>query len=178
MIEDSFRISKSDIEIRPAYIWTEDHLKGYFVETFVALLIIRLFQFKMGENKISAQRIIECLNSCNCNMINEDAVHIERIGGRNAYFYKKFGSDKKEKSTLNTIKEIIEDGSINSDDLSESQIDQIQNDYIKINKTFRVIEPRMWMRKKQFDELLKKINFSTIFQKIKNKPGRPKKNQD
>lgn len=62
-------------------------------------MIIRLLQYKMGENKISAQRIIESLNSCNCNEINDDIIHVERIGERNAFFYKKYKNNEEEKST-------------------------------------------------------------------------------
>ncbi len=46
---------------------------------------------------------------------------------------------------------------------------------MEILKTFKISEPRMWMRKKDFDAYIKSINFSTIFEKTSKKPGRQKK---
>ena len=52
-IEDSFRIIKSDLEGRPIYVWTEEHIKAHFLICFIALTIIRLIQYKIlkYENK-------------------------------------------------------------------------------------------------------------------------------
>lgn len=157
------------------YVSREEHIQGRMLETFVALLMIRLLQYKMKESRLSAQRIIEALNSCNCNMVTKDVVHIERIGGRNSYFYKKYGNDEKKKSILKLVNDVIEDNSENNNELPKELIDQIVSDYIEILKVYKLEEPRMWMRKKDFDAYIKSINFSTIFEKIKRKPGRPKK---
>ncbi len=175
MIEESFRITKSDLENRPIYVSQEDHIKGRMLETFVALLIIRLLQYKMKEKRLSAQRIIEALNSCNCNMVSQDIVHVERIGGRNSFFYKQYKNSQEKKSTLKLITEVIEDNSRNNEELPTEITDQIQQDFMEILKTFKISEPRMWMRKKDFDAYIRNINFSTIFEKISKKPGRPKK---
>ena len=52
-IEDSFRIIKSDLEGRPIYVWTEEHIKAHFLICFMALTIIRIIQYKIlkFENK-------------------------------------------------------------------------------------------------------------------------------
>lgn len=52
-IEDSFRIIKSDLEGRPIYVWTEEHIKSHFLICFIALTIIRILQYKIlkYENK-------------------------------------------------------------------------------------------------------------------------------
>ena len=52
-IEDSFRIIKSDLEGRPIYVWTEEHIKAHFLICFIALTIIRIIQYKIlkYENK-------------------------------------------------------------------------------------------------------------------------------
>ena len=52
-IEDSFRIIKSDLEGRPIYVRTEEHIKAHFLICFIALTIIRLIQYKIlkYENK-------------------------------------------------------------------------------------------------------------------------------
>lgn len=45
-IEDSFRITKSDLEGRPVYVRTEEHIRAHFLVCFIALVIIRLIQIK------------------------------------------------------------------------------------------------------------------------------------
>ena len=75
-IEDSFRIIKSDLEGRPIYVWTEEHIKAHFLICFIALTIIRIMQYKIlkYENKstlnvddweqgITAEKIKEELNN-------------------------------------------------------------------------------------------------------------------
>ena len=46
-IEDSFRIIKSDLEGRPIYVRTEEHIKAHFLICFIALTIIRIIQYKV-----------------------------------------------------------------------------------------------------------------------------------
>lgn len=75
-IEDSFRIIKSDLEGRPIFVWTEEHIKAHFLICFIALTIIRIIQYKIlkYENKstlnvdgweqgITAEKIKDSLNS-------------------------------------------------------------------------------------------------------------------
>ena len=75
-IEDSFRIIKSDLEGRPIYVWTEEHIKAHFLICFIALTIIRIIQYKIlkNENKstlnvdgweqgITAEKIKQALNN-------------------------------------------------------------------------------------------------------------------
>ena len=46
-IEDSFRIIKSDLEGRPVFVWTPEHIKAHFLICFIALTIIRIIQYKV-----------------------------------------------------------------------------------------------------------------------------------
>ena len=75
-IEDSFRIIKSDLEGRPIYVWTEEHIKAHFLICFIALTIVRIIQYKIlkQENKstlnvdgweqgITADKIKQALNN-------------------------------------------------------------------------------------------------------------------
>ncbi len=75
-IEDSFRIIKSDLEGRPIYVWTEEHIKAHFLICFIALTIVRIIQYKIlkYENKstlnvdgweqgITADKIKQALNN-------------------------------------------------------------------------------------------------------------------
>lgn len=50
-IEDSFRIIKSDLEGRPIYVWTEEHIKAHFLICFISLTIIRIIQYKILKNE-------------------------------------------------------------------------------------------------------------------------------
>ena len=61
-IEDTFRVTKSDLATRPVYVWTESHIEAHFLICFIALLIIRILQAKTGW-KYSAARISESLNA-------------------------------------------------------------------------------------------------------------------
>lgn len=75
-IEDSFRIIKNDLEGRPIFVWTEEHIKAHFLICFIALTIIRIIQYKVlkYENKstlnvdgweqgITAEKIKQALNN-------------------------------------------------------------------------------------------------------------------
>jgi transposase len=60
-IQESFKIPRSDFAIRPAYLSQGDLLQAHFVICFVALVIIRLLQLRLG-NKYAIPRIVESLN--------------------------------------------------------------------------------------------------------------------
>jgi transposase len=46
-IEDSFRIIKSDLEGRPVYVRTKEHINAHFLICFIALTMIRIIQYKV-----------------------------------------------------------------------------------------------------------------------------------
>jgi len=50
-IEDSFRITKSDLEGRPVYVRTPEHINAHFLTCFVALTMIRLIQYKILQHQ-------------------------------------------------------------------------------------------------------------------------------
>ena len=64
-IEESFRITKSQFEVRPIFVRTRKHIEGHFLICFISLLLIRMLQWKMNYS-ISAERIIEALNTSMC----------------------------------------------------------------------------------------------------------------
>ena len=98
-IEDSFRIIKSDLEGRPIYVWTEEHIKAHFLICFIALTIIRIIQYKIlkyenkstlnvdgWEQEITAEKIKEALNNFKaCSdkkgtcMISKPSAYLEKI---------------------------------------------------------------------------------------------------
>lgn len=46
-IEDSFRVIKSDLDGRPIFVWTKEHINAHFLICFIALTIIRIIQYKV-----------------------------------------------------------------------------------------------------------------------------------
>lgn len=66
-IEESFRIMKSTLEVRPVFHWTESRIKGHFVICFLAFLLERTLEFKLKRAKEAAspEKIREALNSMN-----------------------------------------------------------------------------------------------------------------
>jgi len=46
-IEDSFRITKSDLEGRPVFVSTPEHINAHFLICFIALTMIRLIQHRI-----------------------------------------------------------------------------------------------------------------------------------
>ena len=58
-IEESFRIMKSDLDARPVFVQKESTIKGHFLICYLAVLLERLFQFKVLENKFPAAEIFD-----------------------------------------------------------------------------------------------------------------------
>lgn len=74
-IEESFKITKNDIELRPIYLQTKEHINGHFLICFISLLIIRMLQYKL-DYKISVERIVRALNMCACHPIAKNVMHL------------------------------------------------------------------------------------------------------
>jgi transposase len=70
-IEESFKITKSDLEARPVYLSREDRIQAHFLICFIALTISRILQHKVG-GKYSASRILESLGGVCCSHVKEN----------------------------------------------------------------------------------------------------------
>ena len=70
-IEESFKITKSELEARPVYVWTYEHIEAHFLTCFVALTLTRILEMKL-EHKYSAGRILESLSKANCSLIQQN----------------------------------------------------------------------------------------------------------
>lgn len=64
-IEDTFKISKSEFEARPAFVWTNEHIDGHFASCFTALVLIRILETKLG-NKFPTGQIMNALRRYAC----------------------------------------------------------------------------------------------------------------
>jgi hypothetical protein len=68
-IEDTFKVTKTEFETRPVYVWTNEHIDAHFSTCFTALVIIRLLQAKM-DNRYPVGRILDSLRKYNCTRID------------------------------------------------------------------------------------------------------------
>ena len=68
-IEETFKISKTEFESRPVFVWTNAHIEGHFATCFTALVLIRLLQAKLG-SRYPIGKTIESLRKYNCTQID------------------------------------------------------------------------------------------------------------
>lgn len=64
-IEDNFRMLKTNLEARPVFVWTDEHIRGHFVLNYIGLVMQKIFMKKLREKglDLSAAEIIEALES-------------------------------------------------------------------------------------------------------------------
>ena len=70
-IEETFKISKSELEARPVLVWTKEHIESHFLTCFVALVITRLLEKKL-EGNFSIHKIIDALKNYNSIPLEHD----------------------------------------------------------------------------------------------------------
>lgn len=68
-IEESFRIMKTDFESRPVYVSREDRIRAHFLTCYLALLIYRILEKKVGDDHTPSE-IIKALREYNLLKIN------------------------------------------------------------------------------------------------------------
>jgi len=70
-IEQSFRVTKSDLEARPSYVSSPEGIEAHFLTCFVALLIVRILEMKTG-HKYSAASLIDAMRRASGTHIGEN----------------------------------------------------------------------------------------------------------
>ena len=70
-IEETFKITKSELETRPIFVWTPESIETHFLSCFIALLIIRLLEQKTNR-KYSNHYIIDSLKKYSSTKIEHD----------------------------------------------------------------------------------------------------------
>ena len=78
-IEDTFKVSKTDIETRPVRVWTKEHIESHFLTCFVSLVIVRLLE-KNLDNNYSIRKIIDSLINFSAEL---DTENIYKLLGAN-----------------------------------------------------------------------------------------------
>lgn len=70
-IEESFKVTKSDLEARPVYVWTRDHIEAHFLTCFIALTIARILEMKLSQ-KYSIGKLLESLSQAQCTLVQQN----------------------------------------------------------------------------------------------------------
>jgi hypothetical protein len=138
-IEQSFRIMKTDLYARPVFVSKNEHIRGHFLLCFVALLIIRIIQHRMGEKALSAERIARALGAATCQVLKGGAIHLDDVGG--AIAFQKIRD--KEGNLVDT--------------LAFSDKDEVALDYKLIQDTFGTDFYNVYPRQEVFNKFLKNI---------------------
>ncbi len=70
-IEESFKVTKSDLKTRPVYLSRQDRIESHFLICFIALTIIRIIEHKLS-GKYSASHILDSLRNIECSQIDKN----------------------------------------------------------------------------------------------------------
>lgn len=61
-IEESFRIMKSQLDARPVYLQKKETITGHFLICYIAVLLTRIFQFRIMKNSCSSESVFEFMH--------------------------------------------------------------------------------------------------------------------
>ena len=70
-IEETFKVTKSELDARPVYVSRKDHIEAHFLTCYIALVLSRVLQHKL-DKKYSVGKILESLQQCICFNIQEN----------------------------------------------------------------------------------------------------------
>ena len=132
---------KSDLYARPVFVSTNEHIRDHFLICFVALLVIRTIQHRMGDRALSAERIARALNAATCRVFKGGIVHLDDVGSAIAF-----------EKALNRKGKLV-------DTLVYSNKDEIASDYKSIQELFGSNFYNVFSRQEAFNRFLKGIAF-------------------
>lgn len=107
-IEESFKITKSNLKARPVYLSRKDRIESHFLICFVALTLLRLLELNLKDSDISLNQAISELKLMSASHISENYYLFDR----NNDVIRKFGEllkidFTKKIRTLGDIKSIV-----------------------------------------------------------------------
>jgi len=70
-IEESFKITKSDLEARPVHVSRQDRIEAHFLTCFISLVLSRIIQHRLN-NKYCVSKILESLRKVSCSHNKEN----------------------------------------------------------------------------------------------------------
>lgn len=70
-IEENFRILKTDLQARPVFVWTQEHIRGHFLMSYIALVMQRILQRLLLNSglQLSTEEIVRALDSVRVNRV-------------------------------------------------------------------------------------------------------------
>lgn len=141
-IEESFKITKSDLETRPVYVTTDSHIDAHLLSCFVSLIVLRMMQYKMGIDKLPAARIKKVIEMCTCQQVNDLYVHLDSVSGN--YEYETITS----KNYITYMATKID----KSEDIT-------RNDFLMLQNCYDVDFDECYMKTNLFNKELKRIKY-------------------
>ncbi len=94
-IEDQFRIMKGDLNTRPIFVRTKEHINAHLILCFISLLVLRIIQFKIRKTNafnvdnekywqegLTAERIIKALNKWTIDKMNDEYFRFNNINDK------------------------------------------------------------------------------------------------
>lgn len=70
-IEETFRVTKSNLEARPVYVSRKEHIEAHFLTCFVSLTIARILELEM-EGKYSVPQLLNSLRKAECTELRQN----------------------------------------------------------------------------------------------------------
>ncbi len=106
-IEESFKVTKSDLESRPVYLSRQEHIEAHFLTCFVSLVIARLLEHRL-KGKHSVTAVLDSLRKASCSHIQENYYLFDHYDDVLADIEKELGIDLGKKClSLGEIKKIL-----------------------------------------------------------------------
>ncbi len=112
-IEESFKISKTEIETRPVNLSRRDRIEAHFLICFTTLFLLRVMEFRLGGD-MSIRRIIKAMNDISAthidmnvyclNRISDDILRLGEIVGVD--FSKKFRTKSDINGIISAVKKV------------------------------------------------------------------------
>jgi transposase len=108
-IEDSFGVTKGDLESRPVFLSREERIRAHFLVCYIALVIVRLIQKRTGF-EYSPGKLINAMNNISCSLEGANLYLFDYRSDVSDALGNAFGIDfTKERLTRSAIKKNIGD---------------------------------------------------------------------
>lgn len=73
-IEESFKVMKSQLEARPVYLQNEESIHGHFLICYISVLLLRILQIKIMNDKFSSESIMSFVRDFNIVIVSQKVV--------------------------------------------------------------------------------------------------------
>lgn len=140
MIENTFRMEKTDHGMRPVYVRTDDHIRAHFMIGHLASLITRLIQRSMGEKCISPERIQRVFQNCILDTPASGVIHLHEV------------SQKKEYASF------LDDKNILNYTMKETGNDEVFEDFKSLGMVLSFDLRKAYMRHEEFVKMIGRVS--------------------